>query len=380
MVYDSLYIFLLFLILIGIFLFDLESAKKGRLKYFFIVYVILALVAEFRYGVSPDTMNYMTAYESIPPLQDITFSDFTNYRFDIFYTLTNSIVKTIFDNYLGMQLVHGIIVYISLYKLIKFLHIDKFYVLLFFYLQFYFIFGMGTMRQSMAAGFLFYAIPYLCRGNLKMYYLLCTIAFLFHASAVITFIFPLLKAIRGANYKHLLFILALMPFFAPLSLHLLDAVAKAVGGSLANYSTRYGDNITVRYEFLIYAKNITIFYFLFIRFKSREYTLIRILGFLYLCMDMTSENLSIFFRFKDYLFPFYLYLLCRFVQDSKIQRSALFIAILFIAYFYQPIRVHISMFSNEAKQTLVPYASYFSDKNHSHYDRMKKSFVRDYMY
>lgn len=279
-----------------------------------------------------------------------------------------------------MQLIHGIILYIPFYRLAKFLHIDKFYVLLFFYLQFYFIFGMGTMRQGMAAGFLFYAIPYLCRGNLKMYYTLCIIAFLFHASAVITFIFPLLKAIRCVNYKHLLFVLALIPLFAPLILHLLDSIAKTVGGSLANYSTRYGDNITVEYEFLIYAKNIILFYFLFVRYKFKKYTIISYLGFLYLCIDMASENLSIFFRFKDFLFPFYLYLLCRFVQNSKIERNTFLTAILFIVYFYQPIRVHISMFSNEAKHTLVPYASYFSDKNHSHYDRMKKSFVRDYMY
>ena len=73
MVYDSFYIFLLSLILIGIILFDLGIVKKGKSKYFFVVYVILALVAEFRYGVSPDTMNYMIAYESIPPYKIFHF-------------------------------------------------------------------------------------------------------------------------------------------------------------------------------------------------------------------------------------------------------------------------------------------------------------------
>ena len=380
MVYDPFYIFILSLILIGIFLFDCGIIKKGKSESFFVVYVFLALVAEFRYGVSPDTMNYMTAYEYIPSLNDITTKDFANFRFDVLYTLVNSFAKTVFDSFLGVQLIHGILFYIPLYRLIKYLHIDFFYILLVFYLQFYFLIGMCLMRQGMAVGVLFYAIPYLIGGKMKRYYGLCVLAFLLHASAVLAFLFPLLRLVKKLNIKLMLVMLLLIPFIIPFIFKLLYNVALMFGGALSNYGARYVDSIADNISVPNVVKNIVLFFFMFVMTKPKGSLIMYCLGFLFLCLDMASENLLIAFRFKDYLFPFYLFVFCRCFQNIKL-RKRVAISVAYLAlFFYQPIMVHVTMFTVDTKDYLVPYASYLSNKNHMHYNRLKLDFVRDYMY
>lgn len=377
---EFIYVFILSLIVIGIIFYDIGKSERNKNKYFNIVYVLMAIVAIFRYGVSPDTMNYMTAYEYIPPLESITWDSFLRFRFDILYTLTNSIVKSIFDSFLGVQIIHGLLVYVSFYKLIKFLHADKFFVLLYFYLQYYLVFGMGELRQGMAAGLVFFAIPFLLQRKYKYYFVLSILAILFHASAVITLLFPLLNKIKNVNCRILLFIAALIPLIFPLISISLGNLASLTGGSLANYSNRYIDNINFTFSILNYGKNLLFIYLLFIvPSKYQKLSIVHWLGFIYICIDMGSESIPIFFRFKDYLFPFYVSLFCEFLHRYRIRKVGLISIFSVILFFYQPYMVYQNMFSKELRGYFIPYASYLSEKNQNHYNALKNDFVRDYM-
>ena len=379
MVYDSLYVFIVVLIMIGILLYDIGH-KKNQKIYFFFVYLFLVLVAELRYGVSPDTMNYMTAYDNIPKLQNITLADFLRFRFDILYTLVNSVAKTIYDSFLLVQIIHGLLLYIPLYKLLKYLKIDNFYVLLFFYLQFYFTFGMGEMRQSIAAGVLFFAIPYLIRKEYLKYYVLAIIAFLFHASAAIAFLFPLFYVVKEVKVKTLFIVLIVLPFAFPVIVSFFSHIAGLVGGSLASYSGRYENSLKFTFDLLNYGKNLILFVLMFgLSNTKRKLSTIEWMGFLYLFFDVGAENIPIFFRFKDYLFPFFLYIFCRFIENNKIKRVIFLPMFSILLFFYQPIAVHLAMFYGDYSFTFTPYASYLSDENHFLYDRYKVPFVSDYM-
>lgn len=379
MVYDPLYVFIIILISIGILLYDIGHKKKKK-GYFLFVYLFLALVAELRYGVSPDTMNYMTAYDNIPKLQDITLVDFLRFRFDILYTLVNSVAKTICDSFLLVQIIHGLLLYVSLYKLLKCLKIDKFYVLLFFYLQFYFTLGMCIMRQGMAVGIVFFALPYLIRKEYWKYYLLIVIAFLFHASASIAFLFPLFYVVKEIKIKILFIFLVVFPFLFPVLVNFFSNTAEIIGGSLAEFNSRYKDSALTNFSLLNYGKNLIFFILIFgISDTKRKLSIIDYLGFLYLFFDMGTEDIPIFFRFKDYLFPFFLYAFCHFIENAITNRRVLLPVFAMVLFFYQPIAVHLAMFCGEYSHTLVPYASYLSDENHFLYDRNKVSFVPDYM-
>lgn len=94
---------------------------------------------------------------------------------------------------------------------------------------------------------------------------------------------------------------------------------------------------------------------------------------------MGSESIPIFFRFKDYLFPFYVSLFCEFLHRYRIRKVGLISIFSVILFFYQPYMVYQNMFSKELRGYFIPYASYLSEKNQNHYNALKNDFVRDYM-
>jgi len=175
-------------------------------------YVILLF--GFRYRVGIDTINYMSAYSAIPSWQNFINLDFFQTRFEPGYLLICVICKSIMSDFWLIQIVMSAItnigIFIFLYRYSK----NPFVGILIYFVIACPYFSTEIMRESAAI-----AIFLLNYENLKnkkwiRFYLISFISISFHYSAIIVWLFPLVRYIKKVNVIYILMVcclLAIMP-------------------------------------------------------------------------------------------------------------------------------------------------------------------------
>jgi len=242
---------------------------------------------------------------------------------------------------------------------------------------------MSIFRECLAVSMFFVSVKYLLNNKIITYYFIVIIAFLFHVSAVILFVLPLLKYGFKFNSKILLFIVLFIPFLIPFTLKFMNSFFLSLGlDSILAYSERYyhGDAMFFSFSIANYIKNIVLFILLYYSIKENVTHcnhFIYNIFFMYIIIDMIAAmQIGMFFRFANYLFVFYYYVINEFLVSKAYKIYLKNIAFLIILY--QPINIHLSIFSNEYNNLLCPYASYFwGDKEH--YKREQSITVSDYV-
>lgn len=267
-----LFHYILFLIILCILFFDLSKNNKRYLLIFRLFFILLSFLSAFRYGVGADTPNYMVAFDSIPKINDFVLIDFARFRFNPLYTLTNSVCRYIYDDFIILQILNSFVYFYSLYLLLKTLDLRKFYILFFFYLFTYFIDGCSAMRELFALGFCQFGYYFYLKGKLKITYIFFIIGILFHTGAFVTLIIPLYHYIFNKLNNKTLFLFLVM-FIGGISIiSLLTSLSKL---SILNDGSvdRYLSNEVTSINYLNIIKNliqIFIFYFTILKFRNKQ--------------------------------------------------------------------------------------------------------------
>lgn len=192
------YIFFLFITLIIFF----DIFGKTNKKYIFVfntLYITLGLLGAFRFGVGIDTPNYMFAFEYVPKLTDLKSSDFSAFRFQPLYLLINSFSKSIYNDFVIVQIFQNALLFSSMYIVLRLLKMRKFYILFFFYLCIYFTDALSAMRESFALSFAFCSSLFYTTkmGQILFTYLYC---FQFSLRSYSVFYFTVVLQIYRYNY------------------------------------------------------------------------------------------------------------------------------------------------------------------------------------
>ena len=196
--------------------------KKSFFKYIF--FIILLFVAAFRDG------KYFFDYKN--------YENFVNnFTFSFSSFLGNEIgfiAITVISNVFTSPEIYFFFIFALVSLLIKFHALNKgadnFYFALFALVCiFYLPHELTQIRVSVAAGFFMLAYVYILKGNKKLFYLNCLLAFCFHFSALI--LFPLYFILR-CKYRYNMFFLFLpiLGFF----LHLIEALKLVINFFIEN--------------------------------------------------------------------------------------------------------------------------------------------------
>lgn len=189
------------MIIVFVAIYDLAKYQKGKLHAFYFILTLLILLAGLRYRVGLDTVRYMQSYANlIPPITDLNSFSFLDLYVEPLWFYMNSFYKTFTDSFVLVQLTHALFVNSVIFWFIKKRSKYLFIPVLFYYLFAYTNFNFEVMRESIAVALFLLAIGPLEKRNYAKYYLICVIAFFFHSSAIITFLFPLAMKLR-LNYK-----------------------------------------------------------------------------------------------------------------------------------------------------------------------------------
>lgn len=283
----------------------------GRKNWAYISCVAVVLMFSFRYRIGTDSVSYQYFFEKLlPSLGNLNIGTLTqDFVYEPGFVIFSSIIKTIFGDWLFFQIItscmiNGTIFYF-LYKRTPYFFLSA---LLYFVLS-SFSLTCESIRQSLAMVLFLWSIPYLENNKYIKYYLLLTIAFTFHYSSVILWLLPLLKWCKVNIWYSYAFLMFLFLAGGAIRSQFGDMV-ELIGGYYAGFEragTTYGegsrymnDVINLNAALMSLFRILTYIVVSYSLRKSQRLIQYNYLLFIFLCWQMLSINLGIFYRFASY--------------------------------------------------------------------------------
>lgn len=195
-------IYIILLILLASFsIFELINIRFKNQKIIFIILCLtLVCVSGFRYGLETDYWHYYYIFNGSLKASNL----------EIAFMLLNKIVYSLTHNFNIFCIIVAI-----LSMGLKGWIFDKmkypFTMLLCYYLRFYVLFELNAIRQGLAITFIILAYMSFDKKQIKKYILFSIIAILFHSSAVIVLLTPLVYRLKlSAKWIMIVYVLAIV--------------------------------------------------------------------------------------------------------------------------------------------------------------------------
>ena len=350
--------------LLGLFvlLFDTQRLpKKQNLRAFNVVYVSLVLIAAFSYGVGNDTYAYKQIFQYTPTLSELDWGYFITQRSQPLYVLLSSTCKTIYNDFLTVQLLQVSLFYHSLYLLLRKLDLRKFWVLFLFFGYCYLV-ELSARRESLGLAFCFYAMYFYLENKWRYYYLFVVIGFFFHTGVLIFAFFPLFKHLGKLSFGYVVLIMigvSLIPYI----LQYLQLFSLIVNNDDSILRYRFDDGVAMKASSIIFiVVELAIIYFYAIKghqrnYKGYERDFIYIALF-YVILGVLSASLPILYRLRPHFTIFLFFALQKCFKNAKKQN--IIIIIIIITFSYSPIRSFQSLMEYPSFNN---YCSIFSSDN-----------------
>lgn len=202
-----IYLFVLILLLLLSFRYDINGKIKGRDEWYLVVLVFFVLIAGLRYRLGNDTPRYIYYfYHQYPTLDKLSIEE---YAFESpLYVLLNSFVRSFDGRFYVVQLIQSLFVNVLIFSYFR-KHTKYIFTCVFFYAvtSSYFSYNMEAMRASMGIVIFLYANDYIFNKKWIKGYCLYSLAVFFHPQMIVAMFFPLLYFLR-INKFSVIFIIA----------------------------------------------------------------------------------------------------------------------------------------------------------------------------
>ena len=317
-----IYILVLLFLLIPVVRYDLLAKKGGEGVWYWLSFIILVVVAGFRYRVGGDTLVYMSEFSMYPKLDELRYFDFETARYNPLWYVLTAISRSINDSFTCFQIIHALIVNLSFFHFFR-KYCPRYYfsAILMWFIGYWCYFSMEILREILCICLLLWATDMLLEKKLIRYYIVCIVALFIHYSSVIMLFFPLFMVVfRRPNWKWQLVILAVVvmitmvvdiPMLITNMLSLNDQMASVIN----NYFESDMKNIVGKlYELSRY---LPILALVWLREQNRfddEYDFMPIVSFMVVFYGLSSY-LGVAGRFLNYFMPFMIVMVVNTVYD-----------------------------------------------------------------
>lgn len=374
------YILLLFIVFIGLFKGEEERSINKR-QLFNVLCFLLLFFTCFHYRLGCDALEFEDElFPSIPVLDRLQFNRLFDYGTEPLIVLLCSISKTIWDDYLLFQILHGLFVNIVLMR--YFWRKTQYpFVAMFIFLTYsYYYYNYEIQRQSIVLCIFLIIEKYIHQRKYLKYYLGALIAVGFHYSGTILFLLPILKDVK-INKKSIVMLFALLVGLFVIGNYLQSIPEIALLQSNANISSKltvYTDESRSAVEagilnpYILLTKIVMPFTLVFWgnKYIDKRYHSYLLLYLLFSASTVVS--VPILNRFADYFTPFYIIMLSNYifyisqVRKRPLQSSIRFIILLFVVtfnfYSWFMIKSYNPKLRNYVK--IYPYSSvFYPEKN-----------------
>jgi len=374
MIYFVMFIFFAFLAIRNDFLW-----QRGGIKALSnLALIMLICVSGFRYKVGGDTIGYMEYFDDIPYLWEVENFNFSLSSFDPLWILFSSLCKSIVDDYFFLQFVHSVVINVIIFRFFKASTPYFSTAILIYFLFFYLYFTMEIMRESLAISMFLLAFPYYLKKRWLKYYLFASLAFLFHSSAIIVFIFPLFSKVKLTNLSiillvPLILVLQYVVVYQPALLNII-LFTDRLSTKFEGYSQMSASiNGMIYYSFIyVFLPYLLVSYY---RRFSANSELFKNFHFLYFLLAAFFVAITGFGRVLNYLTPFMIVYFATFLNDfvkhahfDRKVRPLFAILICFVA-FYPKIVYYLTNTSHLVQNTrkynmYLPYTNMFTKEEY----------------
>ena len=306
---------LIYILLIGVtYFYDFRGKIKNKNSWFNFFLYFFIFMSGFRYYIGSDTFDYVIEYREYPTLDAFSFYTFNSFKYQPGWILFMSLCKTFSKSFLLPQLIVAIFFNKTVFGLIKKYSEYPFITLLFYFTaQVFTSLNFEFMRETMAVSFFLYAFKYYSKNKWISYYMFVFIAFMFHVSVSLFFLFPLVKLIK-LNKKRFLMILGMIFFIVVFfGKRFVSQILEFLifEDSLSIKAHGYGNNAlesTKSFNYLLYIFSTYLFFPLLLIYVSIISNKNNIQFFnillLYFTISIFSSLSADFIRFNHYLFVF----------------------------------------------------------------------------
>ena len=210
----TVYILLFIVLLLSTILYKGNVKNNNQKKVFYFLCIVFAFVGGFRYRIGIDTIRYTYAFENIPKI-----FEFSSYSLDSIsqpiWFLINSLSKTIFDDFIVVQIFHAFVVNLLIGRFIIKTCNKPFLALLVYYCLHWSYFNFEIMRESLCvAVYLNIFLLYMDTRNIKQFTLYSVPVMLIHWFAFVPILITIISHFVSKQYFLLISIsLAIILYF-----------------------------------------------------------------------------------------------------------------------------------------------------------------------
>lgn len=346
-----IYILIILLIIIGIINFDLQEENKIRqMPLFYIIGLLLFLIASFRYYNGGDTKNYVLLFKHISTIENLHLADLKNSRFQPGFLYFISYLKSIYNNFFIQQVTLSLIVNLTVFRFIKAYSSYLFFTILCYFLLNYFEFNMEIERECISVSMGLIAYDFFQNKHYLFAVLAGIIAYEFHVSALIIILIPFFSYI-GFTKKSFLIILA-FSIFLP-SLYMAVPNLRLYASLLFNQQNwlvdsyiqqNFSKTLTLNYYVMHIIKYVIIPFGMIWYVNKRVVFKFNGLVYAYSLLQLLSMFSYAFYRFANYFAPFYWILIatamCIYLEKRRTFRliGVVSFIVLFL-YMYQNVQL-----------------------------------------
>ncbi len=344
----------LFLLALALLLLLLYGGKRSNAKRPYYIYCgLLVAVAAARFRVGGDSLAYQDTFSNLPNLQGLLTFHFREAEFNPLWYVFNAIIKSIHNDFTFFQLVHALVVNIIVFRFIAHYALNKYWIMPFYLVLNYVYFNMEILREVLAICTFLLSVGHLLKKDWKRYYLLCIVAYLFHTSAFILFLFPLVNR-RYKLWQQAVMVGVVFLMSTPVTISFLEQNVFPLLGASAKAASYLSVQVSETGFFYQLLKILPVFITFYIRKKTlRRQHVFSSLVFPYLLLGVLSSQYAGAYRFLNYLsIPMLVY-----VIDTLYE---LFIFRKYVPFYYVGVRAGVLLMVLLQLQYLTRDTSYYA--------------------
>jgi len=332
---------------------------KSNIPAYYLLQLILILLAGLRYNVGIDTSRYFAEYSTFPKLWELkaVFIHESNYK--ILWIIFESTMRSLSDSFYLVQLVLAIFVNAVVFRTIRRYSANPFLTVLFYYLLFYLNINTEILRESVCICFLLLGLGLISKKQYFRYYLLAVTAFFFHESGAILFIVPILLRIRFTKKAYLITIIVMAVISGYISIFFVDLLTSV---NLFNenkfdyFDWKIASTGSLIFNYLKYVvMPVMLLFICYPRLSERDRKFI----FIYIIFSIIYTEIPIFYRVRDYFFVFYLIAVTNaFARGFARRYNYAFVKISFLLVFLF-ISIWKTYYNESVKYNYQAYRNYY---------------------
>lgn len=299
-----------------------DNAFKGHR--FWLMCFLMICIAGFSYGLGGDKFTYMDQFEAIP--DDVSITEYLSLAIVVqgnmpLWTLLAIFAKKCFGSFYALQVIQATIVnVIFCYYASRYTHRKFIFLMAYFLSLNFFLFNTEVMREAIAVAICMVGMEAYMNGKRKWFFVCYVIAILFHVSASIVILFPLLKF--KISYKTLGIAVLSSLLIWVLSDLIFGKIVMSVLGSTGAMATKIVRYSTVASNFNGYVGSLI--RYLILPFIVMYYSYYweedekvktkkgRLISF-HIVLAVCACSLAGFTRFRNYMEIYYLIMLSDFI-------------------------------------------------------------------